>query len=108
MGSARRSRRRCRSRVGAPRELEPDEFPFISIVPGTPVALLTSVNGVQNEMKVWTAPVSEAANPNAHWTLLFDRSADINSVDQHGDEIFLRSHKTRRLSRCSCSRPASR
>lgn len=79
--------------VGRGTSFDPDEMPFISIVPGTPVALLASINGVQNEMKVWTAPVSEAARPNAHWTLLFDRDADIDSVDQRGDEIFLRSHK---------------
>ena len=72
---------------------EPDEIPILSIVPQTPVALLASVNGVQNELKMWSAPVAEAANPSAPWKLLFDRDAGINSLDQHGDEIFLRSHK---------------
>lgn len=79
--------------VGRGTSFAPDEFPAVNIAPKTPVALLASINGVQNELKVWTAPVAEAADPNAHWTLLFDRDADINSFDQRGDDIFLRSHK---------------
>ena len=79
--------------VGRGTSFEPEEFPAVNIAPRTPVALLASINGVQNELKVWTAPVAEAANPDAHWTLLFDRDADVNSFDQRGDDIFLRSHK---------------
>ena len=79
--------------IGRGTSFEPDEIPIIGIVPATPVALLASINGVQNELKVWSTPVAEAANPDAHWTLLCDRDADINSFDQRGDEIFLRSHK---------------
>lgn len=79
--------------IGRGTSFEPEEFPAVNIVPKTPVALLLSINGVQNELKVWSAPVAEAASPGAPWTLLFDRDADINSFDQRGDEIFLRSHK---------------
>ncbi len=79
--------------IGHGTSFEPDEIPVIGIVPGTPVALLASINGVQNELKVWSAPVSEAASPAAHWALLFDRDAGITGTDQRGAEIFLRSHK---------------
>ena len=37
-------------------KLSPDEFPAISINPGAPMAMLVSINGVQNELKAWTAP----------------------------------------------------
>lgn len=80
-------------RVGRDTSFEPDEIPIINIVPGTPVALLASINGTQNELKIWTTPVAEAADPKAHWTLLFDRDAGINGFDQRGDDLFLRSHK---------------
>ncbi|MGH7016489.1 MAG: hypothetical protein ACRED8_05310, partial [Caulobacteraceae bacterium] len=70
-----------------------DEFPAIAINPGTPVAFLLSINGVQQEARMWTAPVADAADPNAPWKLLIDRSDDVTGFDARGDDLFLLSHK---------------
>ena len=71
----------------------PDEIPVIQLNPDSPIAVLASINGVQREIKLWTAPAADASNPKAPWKLLVDRSDDVNSMDFRGDEIFLLSHK---------------
>lgn len=74
-------------------EFNHDESPFVTVVPGAPVALLQSLNGVQNEIKLWTTPAADVADPKAKWTLLIDRADGVTSLDVRGDEIFLLSHK---------------
>ena len=71
----------------------PDESPFVVTAPGTPDAVLLPVNGVQNELKGWTAPAADATSVSAPWKLLFDREADVTSMDARGQDIFLLSHK---------------
>ncbi|HEV7159458.1 MAG TPA: prolyl oligopeptidase family serine peptidase [Caulobacteraceae bacterium] len=71
-----------------------DETPGLVMTPTVPVAALLSQNGVQNEIKAWTAPVAEAANPGAaHWTLLVNRDDGVTGIDARGDDLFLLSHK---------------
>jgi prolyl oligopeptidase len=69
-----------------------DETPILEVSPGVSVAMLVSQNGVQNEIKAWTAPVAKAASPDA-WTPLLDRDDGVTSADARGDQIFLLSHK---------------
>jgi prolyl oligopeptidase len=71
----------------------PDETPVLAFTPTSPVGVLLSVNGVQNELKFWTAPAATAESPNAKWTLVADRDDGITSLDAHGNELFLLSHK---------------
>jgi prolyl oligopeptidase len=73
--------------------LKPEEIPFIATSPNSPLALAVSINGVQNEWAVWTAPVADAARPNAHWQKLVDRDDDVTNVAVAGTRIFLLSHK---------------
>ncbi|MGH7024237.1 MAG: prolyl oligopeptidase family serine peptidase [Caulobacteraceae bacterium] len=70
-----------------------DETPVLAVEPTSPVAMLASQNGVQNEVKMWTAPASEANNPDARWTPLVDRDDGVTSADARGDDVFLLSHK---------------
>ena len=70
----------------------PDETPVLAFAPASPVATLISVNGVQNEYKLWTAPAAKAADP-AAWTMLTDRDDGVTSLDVHGTTVFLLSHK---------------
>jgi prolyl oligopeptidase len=70
-----------------------DETPGLQLEPTVPVAVLVSQNGVQNEIKAWTAPAAEAAGPDAHWTLLVDRDDGVTSADARGESLFLLSHK---------------
>jgi len=74
-------------------KITPEVFPVVLTSPGSSVAMLVSINGVQNEHKIWTAPVADAASPEAPWKLLVDRGDDVTSEEMRGDEIFLLSHK---------------
>lgn len=69
------------------------EFPAVSLAPGSKTALLVSINGVQNERKLWTGPAAAASDPAAQWKPLADRNDDVTGADILGDEIFLLSHR---------------
>jgi prolyl oligopeptidase len=71
----------------------PDETPVLEIVPGAPMALLISQNGVQNEIKAWLTPADKAGSPDAPWTPFLDRADGVTGADARGDQIFLLSHK---------------
>jgi prolyl oligopeptidase len=72
---------------------KPDEFPGIATAPGAPLALAINMNGVQNEMALWTAPVTEAVKADAPWQPLVKRDDDVTNVAMAGNRIFLLSHK---------------
>ena len=72
---------------------KPEEFPAIVTVPGAPIALALNVNGVQNEIAVWTAPVAEAGRPDTPWKALVARDDDVTNIAVAGTRIFLMSHK---------------
>ena len=73
--------------------LKPDEFPAVITVPGSPLAMAVSINGVQNELALWTAPVADAARADAPWKPLVGRDDDVTNVAVSGTRIFLMSHK---------------
>lgn len=71
-----------------------DETPALAVTPGSPFAVLESINGVQNEIKVWTGPVATAADPaKARWTMVADRDDGVTGLDVRGNHLFLLSHK---------------
>jgi prolyl oligopeptidase len=73
--------------------LSPDEFPAVTINPGAPTAMLLSINGVQNELKIWTAPAASASSPKAPWKLFVDRSDGVTKFDIRGNDIYVLSHQ---------------
>ena len=79
--------------IGKGTSFTPDEFPALSLTPTSPLATLLSINGVQNEWKMWTAPAADAAKPDAPWKLFVDRKDGVTGADARGNEIFLLSHK---------------
>jgi len=81
------------SGIGRGTAFTPEESPAVVLAPGSPTAFLLSINGVQNELKLWLAPAAAAANPGAPWKLFVDRSDGVTSIDSRGSEIFLLSHK---------------
>ena len=74
-------------------KFSPDETPALAFSPTSPVGILLSINGVQNEIKFWTAPAATTESPNAKWLLVADRDDGITSLDAHGNDLFLLSHK---------------
>ena len=87
-----------RTRAGAWRgrfeavSFKPDELPGVATFPGSPFAFAVNVNGVQNEVALWTAPVGDARSADAPWQHWQPqrRSHDIAVA---GSRIFLLSHK---------------
>jgi prolyl oligopeptidase len=70
-----------------------DEFPLIVTRPGSDVALGMNANGVQNEVAIWTASVSDALQPDAPWKPLVARSDEVTDAAIAGRRIYLLSHK---------------
>jgi len=81
------------SGIGKGTEFAPDEIPVVVLSPGSPGAYLLSINGVQNEIKLWVAPAKKAASPSAPWKPLVDRSDGITGIEFRGRDVFLLSHK---------------
>ena len=71
----------------------PDEVPALTIWPGAPLAMAISFNGVQNELALWLAPVSQLNDAAVKWTPLVTRTDDVTSADAMRDTIYLLSHK---------------
>jgi prolyl oligopeptidase len=69
-----------------------DETPALAFTPQSPVAALVSINGVQPEYRLWTAPAARATDPKA-WTPVVDRADGVTQMDARGSEIYLLSHK---------------
>src|SRR5688572_26342114 len=81
------------STVGHGPSFLPDELPTLNISPGAPMAMAVSINGVQNELALWLAPVSQVNDPNVKWTPFVTRADDVTAADAAGDNIYLLSHK---------------
>lgn len=71
---------------------KPEEMPFLMLSPGTPVALALNINGVQNEIEAYTAPVAQLGT-DALWTPLVTRADAVTSGAASGDRLYLLSHK---------------
>jgi len=81
------------STVGHGPSLTPTEFPVIALNVGSPVATALSINGVQNELAMWLAPVAKVSDPKVTWTKFITRDDGVTGSDMRGSEIFLLSHK---------------
>lgn len=71
----------------------PDETPVLSLRPGATHAIAISLNGVQNELALWLAPVSQLNDTNVKWMPLVARTDEVTTAEMAGDTIFLLSHK---------------
>jgi len=96
--------------VGHGPEFLPAEFPAITINVGAPIATALSINGVQNELAMWTAPAANLNDPNVAWTKFITRDDGITGADMRGSDIFLLSHReapTFKVLSVSAGRPLS-
>jgi prolyl oligopeptidase len=71
----------------------PEEMPFLNISPGTSVAAALNVNGVQNEVEIYTTPIANVTSADAPWTPLVKREDGVTSGTAAGDHLYLLSHK---------------
>src|SRR6516225_1575748 len=71
-----------------------DDFPFVAYSPAAPNALVGVVaHGVKNEKDIYVASFSGTPTAATAWKKVADDSDDITSLDIHGDDLFLLSHK---------------
>jgi prolyl oligopeptidase len=91
-------------------EFLPAEFPAIALNVGAPIATALSINGVQNELAMWTAPVANLRDPNVAWTKFITRDDGVTGSEMRGSDIFLLSHRdapTFQVLSVSAGRPLS-
>ena len=73
--------------------VKPAEFPVVTRIAGSPVKFALVINGVQNEVEIWTAPASAPDTAATPWVRLVTRDDGITAFEVRGDTIYLLSHK---------------
>lgn len=73
-------------------KVAPADIPFMAIIPGASQAIAVIAHGVQNEVTIYTAPVSSLGNQSIPWEKLCDVQDDVTAFDAHGDDVYLLSH----------------
>jgi prolyl oligopeptidase len=81
------------STAGRGPAFSPDETPVLEIAPGASMAIASSLNGMQSELVLWTAPVSRLNDEKVTWEPLVARTDDITVAKAAGDKLYLLSHK---------------
>jgi prolyl oligopeptidase len=81
------------STAGRGPAFSPDETPVLEIWPGASVAIATSLNGVQNELALWTAPVSRLNDERVRWEPLVTRTDEVTVAKAADNALYLLSHK---------------
>jgi prolyl oligopeptidase len=72
---------------------DPVVFAFTQVVPGASRAILFGVNGVQNEVEAWIAPLREAIARRARWRQVVKRDDDVTALDANSATLYLLTHK---------------
>ena len=74
-------------------KIAPEKIPFLFTEPGATVSAAAIVNGVQNELELWTAPTASVTSPAAPWTRLTSADDGVTNIDFAGQRVYLLSHK---------------
>jgi prolyl oligopeptidase len=74
-------------------KVEPEQSPIVSLWPAGKVAAAVILNGVQNELQIWIAPIEQSATANAPWKQLTTYDDGVNNIEISGDRLFLLSHQ---------------
>jgi prolyl oligopeptidase len=71
-----------------------DDFPVVLYSPAAPKSLVGLViHGVKNEKDVYVTSFEDSPTGNTAWKKVADDSDDVTTLDLHGDDLFLVSHK---------------
>jgi prolyl oligopeptidase len=73
--------------------LEPDDFPIVMPVEGSPFVYALVIHGVKNEVTLYTAQRTELRGAATTWRKLVDVDDAVTRVDLHGSEVYLLTHK---------------
>jgi prolyl oligopeptidase len=72
---------------------DPNKFPDVVVVARSGQAFLVGINGVQNELEAWTAPVAQARTGHAKWRRLAVTADDVTGLDASPTTIYVLTHK---------------
>ena len=71
-----------------------DDFPVVAFSPGAPKYLLgLIIHGVKREVDLYATAVGNKVDANTPWVKVADESDAVITMDLHGDNIYLLSHK---------------
>jgi prolyl oligopeptidase len=73
--------------------VDPAEIPFLANPIGSKYVIGLVVNGVQNEFKLYIAPVAALAGDKTPWVKVADNADDVTGFDVHGEMLYLLTHK---------------
>lgn len=73
--------------------IEPPEIPFLASPIGSSYVVGVVVNGVQNEFKLYIAPVASLAGEKTPWVKVADNADDVTGFDVAGEKLYLITHK---------------
>ncbi|GGF37157.1 prolyl oligopeptidase [Aliidongia dinghuensis] len=74
-------------------KIDPIAFPSIVVTPGSDYALGLVVNGVQNEIGLYEAPLVKVTDGNTPWVKVALPDDEVTNAALHGHDLFLLSHK---------------
>lgn len=84
------------------------DVPIVLAQPGAPVALGLIARGVLNEVELYAAPLDQVQAGKAPWRPVCRFADDVTGVAQHGEDLYLLTHKNAprfRLLKTSAAKP---
>ena len=73
--------------------IEPAEIPIVASPIGSKYAIGLVINGVQNEFRLYVAPLSALAGDKTPWVKVVDNADDVTAFDVERDHLYLLTHK---------------
>ncbi|HEU5304357.1 MAG TPA: prolyl oligopeptidase family serine peptidase, partial [Gemmatimonadales bacterium] len=73
--------------------LEPDDFPVVVPVEGSPYVFAMVFHGVKNEITLYAVRAGELRGAATNWRKLVDVDDAVTGVDFHGSDVYLLTHK---------------
>jgi prolyl oligopeptidase len=73
--------------------IDPPEIPFVANPVGSKYAIGLVVNGVQNEFKLYVAPIASLAGDKTPWVKVADTADDVTAFDVMDDRLYLLTHR---------------
>jgi prolyl oligopeptidase len=73
--------------------IDPPEIPIVANPIGSKYAIGLVINGVQNEFKLYVAPVASLVGDKTPWMKVVDTNDDVTAYDVMGDHLYLLTHK---------------
>ena len=71
----------------------PAELVFAGNPIGSRFVIGAVVNGVQNEIKIFSAPLASLDGDKTPWKMIADNSDEVTDMAVHGDLLYLLTHK---------------